>query len=82
MLLALLRQVLVNRAGQKQNHYHGCRDPHEAVQIRVPFEHVEEVGARIDGRGAAAQHLSGVDIEGLRVEGERPQQVFAAAAGA
>jgi hypothetical protein len=72
-----LREVLVDRPRQEEDNDDGCRDPHGPVEIGVAFEYVEEVGARVDGRGAAAEHFIGVDVEGLRVEGEGPEVVFA-----
>jgi hypothetical protein len=74
---ALLRKVLINRACQEQDDNDGRRDPHGAVEIRVPLEDVEEVCARINGRCTAAEDFVCVDIKGLRVEGERPEVVFA-----
>lgn len=81
VLFPVVREVLVNRAGQKQDDNHRRGDPHGPIQVGVAFEHVEEVLARVDCRGAAAQDFGGVDVEGLCVEGQRPQVVFAAAGG-
>lgn len=81
MLLPLTCEVLVYCAGEEQYDYDGGGDPHGAVQVRVALEHVEEVGARVQRRGAAAQDFGGVDVEGLRVEGERPEVVFAGGGG-
>jgi hypothetical protein len=78
VLLAFLRPVLVNRAGEEENHNHRRRDPYGPVEIWVPFEHVEEVGARVERCCAAAQDFGGVDVKGLRVEVEGPEVVFAA----
>jgi hypothetical protein len=79
VLFALVRKVLVNRARQEQNDNDRRRDPHWAVQIRVSFQHIKEVGARVDSSCASAEDLSGVYIESLRVEGERPEEAFAGA---
>ena len=68
MLLALLRQILINRSSQEENDNNRCGDPDRAVEIWVPLEHVEEVGAWVQGGGAAAQDFGGVDVEGLGVE--------------
>ena len=80
MLFAAVRQVLVDRAGQEQDHDDGRGDPDGAVEIGVSFEHVEEVLPRVDGGGAAAEDFVRVDVEGLRVEGEGPEVVFSAGA--
>jgi hypothetical protein len=79
VFLALMRQVLIDGARKEQDNDNRGRDPHGAVQVRVSFENVEEVGPRVDGRCAPAQHLGCVDVESLRVEGQRPQEVLAAA---
>jgi hypothetical protein len=68
---------LVDRSSKKQYNDDCCRDPHWAVKVGVSFQHVEEVGAWVDGGGAAAEDFGGVDVEGLRVEGEGPEVVFA-----
>lgn len=81
VLFAIAREVLINRAREEQDHNDRRGDPYRPVEIGVSFEHVEEVLPRVDGRGAAAQDFGGVDVEGLRVEGERPEVVFAAAGG-
>jgi hypothetical protein len=79
VVLAVVRQVLIDGAREEQDDDDGGGDPHGAVQVRVALEHVEEVGSRVDGRRAAAQDLGCVDVEGLRVEGQRPQEVLAPA---
>ena len=81
MLFTLMCKVLVNRACQEKYDNDCCGDPNRAVEIRVPFKHIEEVGARVDCCDTSAQTLSSIDIEGLRVEGERPEEVFARAGG-
>lgn len=75
-----MRKILTNRARQEQDHDHSRSDPDRPVKIWVPLEHIEEVGARVDSRGATAQDLGGINVEGLGVEGECPEQVLAVAA--
>jgi hypothetical protein len=81
MLLALMRKVLVNRAGQEQYDNNRRCNPDGSVEVRVAFKYIEEIGAWIYGCGAAAQDFGGVDVEGLSVEGECPEEVFARAGG-
>lgn len=80
MLLALLRQILIYRAGEEEDDNDGCGDPHGAIQIRVSLEDIEEIGARINGCSAPAQHLCRVDIKGLCVKVEGPEIMFSSAA--
>jgi hypothetical protein len=80
VLLALVREILVDGAREEQDDDDGRGDPHGPVEVRVALEHIEEVGARVDGRCAPAQHLGRLDVEGLRIEGECPQEVLAPAA--
>lgn len=79
MLLARARQVRTDGAGHEQNHDHGGSDPERAVQVRVAVQDVEEVGARVQGVLAPAQHFGRVDVEELRVEGEGPEVAFGGA---
>lgn len=79
MVFPTVREVLVDRPCQEQDHDHGRGDPHGPVQVWVSFQHVEEVLARVDGCGAAAEDFVCVDVEGLRVEGEGPKVVFSSA---
>lgn len=71
-----VRKVLAYRARQEEDDDDGRGDPDGAVQVRVAVQHVEEVGARVQGGGAAAEDLCCVDVEGLGVEGEGPEVVF------
>ncbi len=80
MFFTRLRQVLINRAREEQDDDDGRSDPYGAVEVGVAFEHVEEVLARVNGCCAAAQDFVCVDVEGLCVEGEGPQEVLASAA--
>jgi hypothetical protein len=61
-------QILVNRTGEEEDDDNRSSDPHRAVEIGVPFEHVEEVGARVYGALAAAQDFCRIDVEGLGIE--------------
>lgn len=70
------------RAPQEQNQHHRRGDPERPVQIRVTLQHVEEVRARVQRRPAPLQDGGGVDVEELRVEGQRPEEALAAARGA
>lgn len=72
MPFALGSKVLVDCTGQEQDDNNSGCNPDRPVQVRVSLEHIEEVLARVDGRGAAAEHLVCVNIEGLRVKGEGP----------
>ena len=80
VVLALVREVLIDCPRQKQYDNHSSSDPHRAVEIWVSFQDIEEVGAGIDGGGAAPQDFGRVDVEGLCVEGECPEETFARAA--
>ena len=81
MPLSPAREVLIYRASKEQDHDDGCSDPHRAVEIGIPFEHVEEVETWVDGGFAAAEYFGCVDVEGLGVEGEGPEVVFSAGGG-
>ena len=81
MRLPLARQILIYRAGEEENDDDGRRDPDGAVQIRIALQHVEEVCTRVYGGCAAAQDLVRVHVEGLRVEGQRPEEVLAGGGG-
>jgi hypothetical protein len=69
-------KILANSAAQEQDEHHRGRNPERPVQVRVPLEHVQEIGAREQRRPAAAQHSRGVDVEELRVEGEGPEEAL------
>ena len=73
MLMPAQRQTPTHRARQKQNHHDRRRDPERAVEIRIPFEHVQKVGSWKYGGAAALEDLVGVDIEELRVERDGPE---------
>lgn len=81
MRLALAREILIYGSGEEEDDDDGGRDPDGAVEVGIALEHVEEVGARVDGCGAPAENFIGVDVEGLRVEGERPEVVLAGGGG-
>lgn len=72
MLLAMQRQILVDRARQEEDQHDRGRYPHRPIQIRVALENVEEVGTRDDGGEASLEDLVGVDVKVLRVEGDVP----------
>lgn len=76
MLFPITRQVLTNRARQEKNHDDCCSDPEGPVQVRVAFEDVEEVLARVEGGAAACENLVGVDVEELLVEGDTPEETL------
>lgn len=71
--MSLLRQILTYRSCQEQYHDHSRGYPERAIEVRVPVQHVEEPCAREDGGLASSQDFVGVDVEELRVEGERPE---------
>lgn len=52
MLLAFASQVLIYRPREEEDDHDGGRDPHGAVEVGVALEDVEEVCARVQGRGA------------------------------
>lgn len=81
MFFTLMRKVLVNRACQEEYDNNCCGDPNGTVEVRVPFKHIEEIGARVDCCNASTQNFSSVDIEGLCIERESPEEVFARAGG-
>lgn len=62
-------QIEGDGAGEEEDEDDGGRDPEGSIEIRVPIQDVEEGGARIEGSGAAAEHVRGVDVEELGVEG-------------
>jgi hypothetical protein len=76
MLLARARKILTNGSCQEEDHNDGGRDPEGTVKVRVAFEDVEEVLARIEGCAAAGENLGGVDVEELLVEGDAPEEAF------
>lgn len=76
MLFPITREVLADRAGQEKNHNDGRRDPEGPVEVRVAFEDVEEVLARVEGGAAASEDLVGVDVEELLVEGDAPEEAL------
>ena len=65
----LRAQILGDGSREKKDEDDGGGDPEGPVEIRVAVEDVEEVGSRVEGDAAAAEHLGGVDVEELRVEG-------------
>lgn len=73
MPLALASQIAAYGAGQEQDDHYRRRDPKGPVQVWVAVQNVEEVCTRKDCCGASAQHLGGVDVEELRVEGDAPE---------
>jgi len=81
MLLSPRREVLIDGPREEKDDDNGCSDPHGAVEVGIAFKHVEEVGAGVDGRCAAAEHFGRVDVEGLRIKGEAPEVVFAGGRG-
>ena len=68
--LPRIRKILAHSPAHKENEHNRRSDPERAVQVRVPIEHIEEVGARVQCRAAAAQHRGSIDIKELRVEAE------------
>lgn len=78
MLLSGALQVLTYRACHEQYDHHSRSDPERAVEVRVAFEHVEEVLAREEGAAASVQDLVGVDVEELLVEAYAPEVAFGA----
>ena len=73
MALAGVSQLPVDGAGQKQDHDDGGGDPERAVQVRIAFQCVEEVGARVQRRPASFRHFRRVHVEVLRVEVDAPE---------
>lgn len=69
-------QVLAYGPAQEQDEHHRRGNPERPVQIRVAFEHVEEVGSREEGRPAPLQHGRCVYVEKLLVEADRPQETL------
>lgn len=80
-LLSRSCEVLAYSPAQEQDEDHRRGDPDGPVQVRVPLEHVEEVGAREQRGPAPLQDGRGVDVEELRVEVYRPQVPLARARG-
>jgi len=76
VLFPRARQVLADRAGQEQDHHDRSRDPEWPVEVRVAFEDVEEVLARVERGAAASEDLVGVDVEELLVEGDAPEEAL------
>ena len=76
MLLAFAGEILADGAGDEEDEADGGGDPEGPVEVRVPVEDVEEVGARVEGSAAAAEDFGGVDVEELGVEGEGPEEAF------
>lgn len=74
MRFVVVAQVPGNGAGEEENEDHGGGDPERAVQVRVSVQDIEEGRARVERRCAAAEDFGRVDVEELRVEGERPQE--------
>lgn len=48
-------EILAYGTAQEEDEDHRRRDPERPVQVRVPLEHVEEVGAREQRRPAPLQ---------------------------
>lgn len=69
-------QILRHGARDEQDEDDRRRDPKGPVQIRVAVQHVEEGEPRVERRHAASQHFGRVDVEVLRVEGERPEEAL------
>lgn len=69
MVLAAVRARLAYSARQEEDYDDGRRDPEGSVEIGVSVEHVEEVGAGVQGRSASPDEVGGVDVEELRVVG-------------
>lgn len=63
MLVVVVCQPLRNGTGQEEDYHDRAGDPDGAVQVRIAFQYVEEVRARVQCRHAAAEHLVCVDIE-------------------
>lgn len=82
MLLPRRSQLPTNRARHEQDEDDGGGDPERPVQIRVALQDIEEVGAWVQCGPAAFEHLVGVDVEELRVEGDGPEEFLGGAAAA
>lgn len=76
VLVVIVGQPLRDGPRQEQNHHHRSRDPHGPVQVRVSFQDVQEVGARVQRRHTTAQHLVRVDVEESLVVVQRPPAVL------
>lgn len=71
--VAPIRNVLADSAAEEEDQDDGGGDPEGAVEIGVPLEDVEEVGARPQRGPAAREHGARVDVEELGVERQRPE---------
>lgn len=69
MTLPLTSKIATDRASQEQYYHHRGGDPERTIQVRVAFEDIEEVLARIERGFATVEELVGIDIEELLVEG-------------
>lgn len=76
MLLARAREVLADRAREEEDDDDGGRDPEGPVEVRIAFEDVEEVLARVEGGATAREDLVRVDVEELLVEGDAPEEAL------
>ena len=74
MLLAPLRQILTNSARAKQDKHHRSSYPERTIKIRIAFKNIKKVCTRIQSCPTSGKDRCCVNIEELRVEGERPEK--------
>lgn len=73
MCLSAVCQPPADCSRQEEDDDHRRRDPERPVQVRIPVQDVEKVGAREDGGLASTEHFRRIYIEELGVKGDGPQ---------
>ena len=81
-MLPIAGQLPTNRARHEQYKNHRRSYPKRSIKIRVAFQHVEKVCARIQRCPASLYDFVCIDVEELRIELYGPEKLFGGAARA